>query len=818
MRLFIRVVLLACLLSLIGPAGAQETKPRLDAHCDPLPAGAIARYGTIRYTAHGQCLGLAFSPDGKWIASGSSTVRIWDAANGTLVRSLKPPSHGWNGPVVFSPDGKMIASAGGIDKVPVWQPDTGRLLRLLEGQKDIRVLAFSPNSRYLATGSGDGAIFLWEPAVGKRLHILKGHQNSPTGFAFSPDNKTLASTGHDGSTRLWNVETGAEQLSFAPTPFANSDVFFTPDGKKLIIGCAQEALIRIYDIAARKQVKSIIANKGGVLGLSLSADGKLLAAAGRDNTVRFFDVETTADLGQTPGHHESISHVALAPDGKTVAWTGYYDSRFRLARIDGFPKAIQLKVISPQIGHDAGITSVRFSPDGKKILSTAGNYGAILWDELAVKPLHRFHLGYAAAWSHDGKLIALATDGGERTIHLIDADTGKELRKVLAPSQVFSLAFTPDRANLVMTGTDAIYQLEIATGKTRARLLAKGGHISRTVLAPDGLTVAAVGQEVTILDLVTGTQLGHFAAPVHYESARFSPDSKILAFGHEKDAAVVFWDIDQGKEIDRIRGVVARTLAFTRDGRTVITTNLDDQIRLWDVATGKPVHQFAGHQAWTFPLAVSPDGKTLLSGSTDTTLLAWPLDPFVKGKPIVVTRLPEKALQARLAKFTALPWEQAWTDLADPDAEKGYRAMWSLVAQPKETTQTLQNWAGAKGGKPVERLIAELDDDEFNARERASNELQRLGGVADPALRRALQNTLSVEARRRIERILATREGGLAKGADEHLRLLRLIEALEHLGNTDARALLAHLAKQAPTADAALLSKSALERLQKHSP
>ena len=719
-------------------------------------------------------------------------------------------------------------------------------------------MAFSPNCELLATGSSDGSIVLWEAATGKVLHTLKGHRDAACGLAFTPDNKTFVSTGYDGTTRVWEVASGKETAKFAPNTLKNSAVVLSAEGKIVIVAGAGDGIIRYFDIAAGKQVHQMEAHKlryPGALTLALSANGKILASGGHDKTIRFWDAETAAELGQLPEQSNSVARVALSPDGSTIAWATYPSSRIHLGKFAGLPKGFQFKEFSPRGGHEMSIGFVTFSPDGKKILATSQDNTAILWEESTGKELQRFQGGPLAAWSHDGKLLALAdsNDATRRAVLLFDVDTGKFVGLVSAPAAVVSIEFTPNRMSLLVAcHNGAAYLLELATGQIRTHLPGKASPFWRAVLAPDGLTLAMAGQDVRICDTITGSELARLPLQVSFGPLVFSPDGKTLACRDFK--AVVLWDLGKGKEIRR-HNHLTYSLAFTPDGQTLVGACQDESIRLWDVATGKQLHEFRGHGGWIHSVAVSPDGRTLASGSIDATLLLWPMDPFVKGKPIPPSRLSAPEFQTRLAKLPAAKWEQCWKELAEQNAQKAYRAMWGLVAEPKKSAPALKKWADELCATSIERLVADLDSDDFAQREQATKTLERLGNVAEAALRAALAGKPSTESQRRIERLLAEREAALAAspevmrvrarratwataklppearrrvdwlmaqeeaagapGPDERLRLLRAIEVLEHIGTPEARTVLALLAKQSSVPDPGQHAKAALARLAK---
>jgi hypothetical protein len=192
----------------------------------------------------------------------------------------------------------------------------------------------------------------------------------------------------------------------------------------------------------------------------------------------------------------------------------------------------------------------------------------------------------------------------------------------------------------------------------------------------------------------------------------------------------------------------ALAVAFAPDGKTLASGGLDGTVRLWDAATGQEIRRFRGHQDIVSAVAFSPDGRKLASGSWDGTGLVWGLTAWDRTAP--AGPLGPKQVQA------------LWDDLGGKDATRADRAFWSLVAAPKEAAALVRDRLAAAplpaDAARVRRLIAELDAEEFDAREKAEAELKRLGANAAPALREVLAGKPSAEARRRIEGLLSRLE------------------------------------------------------------
>ena len=288
---------------------------------------------------------VAFSPDGTMLASASAdaSLCLWDVATGDVLHRLKCELTGanttrsWCWSVAFSPDSKKIV-AGGEDKIVwLWDITNDFLSRKLEGHMEaVKSVAFSPgDSKLVASASNDKTIRIWSlathdpvnrPQAQKdcQLQILQGHTGQVRSVAFSSDGKKVASGSEDESVRIWDIETGAILRTFngyTDSPSSRHwfwSVAFLPGSSNVVAFASEDETIRICDTASGDTLQTLRGHTESVRSISFSPDGKLLASASEDESVRIWNLETGA-AQMLKGHALWVTSVAFSPDGKLVA-------------------------------------------------------------------------------------------------------------------------------------------------------------------------------------------------------------------------------------------------------------------------------------------------------------------------------------------------------------------------------------------------------------------------------------------------------------------------------------------------------------------
>lgn len=353
-------------------------------HAQPAAADRLAK-AFVRQPNHtARAYSVAFSPDGKALASGSwdGTIKLWDVAAGAEARTMA--GHGWGiYKIAFSPDGRRLASASRDGTVKVWDAATGAdTLTLAAGPLAVKAVAWSPDGRLIATGGNNGVVKLWDAASGRELralrHAWKSGEGVVVGLAFSPGGKTLAAKNWDGTLSLWEPATGRESHVLAiAVDGATSAIAFTPDGR-LIAAADEGTKVKFWDAATGRLVRTVDDPPAAGLtkqfvSLAFSPDGRLMATGEArvdeakglyDGVVKLWDVAAGRAVREAAAHPREPDEVAFSPDGRLLA-TGGADGGVRL-----WDTALQeLKTLSVSPMAARGLKATSFdAPEPERML------------------------------------------------------------------------------------------------------------------------------------------------------------------------------------------------------------------------------------------------------------------------------------------------------------------------------------------------------------------------------------------------------------------------------------------------------------------
>lgn len=318
-------------------------------------AQEYAAYGPKVLKAHaGEVYAVAFSPDGKLLATGSDdkTVKLWQMPEGKKTKTLTGHYFGILS-VAYSPDGKLLASGSLDNSAKLWEMPEGTLAKTQTGHTlGVRSVAFSPKGDILALGSWDKTVNLWQMPDGILSKTLKGHSSYIESVAFSPDGKFLASGSSDKMVKLWQVPDGKLAKTLTGHLGEICCVAFSPDGKLLASGAADKT-INLWQMPEGKLVKTLKGHSSDVRTVSFSPDGSLLASGSRDATVNLWQMPGGTLIKTLTGHSGDVGTVAFSPDGNLLA-SGSADKTVRLWELSN--SEVFAFLFDPDINSDNAIS------------------------------------------------------------------------------------------------------------------------------------------------------------------------------------------------------------------------------------------------------------------------------------------------------------------------------------------------------------------------------------------------------------------------------------------------------------------------------
>jgi WD40 repeat protein len=774
---------------------------------------------------------LALSPDGRLVAGHNlSVLVILDARTGKELHRIEE-LRGYDLHTArlmrFSPDSKRLAITDS-NQVIICDVAEGKVLANLRGVGRDRAtpLSFSADSKLLAFGASLSVV-LWDVQANKEVTRLATRQRVSTEATLSGDWKMLATWGdtsppdHHRAIHLWDASSGEEMRSLKlDLPPVRAPVISPDDKQVLVIDIS--ATVSVWDAATGRCTHRLAGQKGKPTVLAFSPDGKRIVLGTENSALQVWDAATGKRIGLFEGPSDGLFDIAFREDNKLLAAARSHE-KVRLWKV---PSGREITVPD---GPEAVATALAFSPDGKVLLS-GGTDGIRQWEIASFKEVRRTP-GVSCVWgpltphlSPDGN-FALWPNELDTTTVVTETSSGREITRLQC------VAWPPPFVRFA-AGSDLIAFLERdPAGEKdplvvdlwsfqkrqvlRKRTLRNGSTDSPIALSPND-TVLAVGPsstrppavpEVSLYDVSSAKEIAKIGVKDHDPRAMlFSPDGALLAMGC-RDDVVRLWSTDNGKFVRELGGdrqwdFGYRIGAFSPDGRTLAIPSYSarekvSKVRVWELASGKVRSELVDHPHWAVALAFAPDGRTLATSAPDSTILLWDMT----GRAAFARGPQEKPGPAELARL--------WARLDDPDPAVAYRAMARLTAAQVETVGWFSSLLAADMREPlsdqeVERLIAKMEHESFQVREKALIALGKAGAEVWQALSEALKASPGPEKRRRLQELLdALPASAFPPG---FLRARRALEVLEWLGTPEARRLLEVLAKGAPgarlTADA----------------
>jgi WD40 repeat protein len=630
-----------------------------------------AATGARLYSLPGGGSLVRFSPDGKLgAAAGRDSIVVWDAESGavlaTMVQTFSNPNAlpiGLElGSLAFSPDGKLLASGerlsryvqivprmAGSGEIVIWEAATGTQVGQIAVPDETMGLEFSADGKRLLAGNSDGNVRLWDATTGVEISSFSAGSNV-IDLALLNDGRQLATINGLGAAQVLDPKTGRETARMTTDSNGRLTALATSEGAGLMAVGDVNGNVWVWKLAGQETARTATGSGDSISAVAFDPAGETLLVGAWDRTARVVDAATGAEIGRVE-HPDRVLAAAYSPDGQLVA-SGSQDGTILVWQPSTGKVSFQASVDSP-------LGALAFSPDGKRLAAAGGTFGRDGW------------------FLYDQALVDAPTD-----VIVWEVPGGREIARLPHPGLVNSLAFSPDGQRLAAGSDDMKVHVWDVAGREELFQVLHRKRVNLVTFSPDGKWAASAescmpvegpgrSQECSPIVLVwqaaSGQEIWHTELPGPWVSnLAFSPDGRWLAAsnvytqgcptaGTCENAAQV-WDAATGRPAGRmVHADVVTALAFSPDGSRIASGGSDGTLRIWDPATGAEMSHITGAGSpWS--VAFGPDGRTLAAGGYDGSI------SYARILPVEPETLVEMACSRLTRNLTAEEWAQYLAD------------------------------------------------------------------------------------------------------------------------------------------------------------
>ncbi|PIL36332.1 transporter [Ganoderma sinense ZZ0214-1] len=316
---------------------------------------------------------IAFSPDGRYLGSGSedTTVILRDGTTGVVIQKLTDHNDAvWS--LAFSPDSTRMCTGANDGMALVWDLENTSVVAVLDGHAGVvQTIAYSPDGQKIVTSSVDFSVRIWDAISGTLLHKIDDHQAVVMSAVFSPDGKWVASCGADYKAKIWNADMGTLLHSLDVHTGVVWSVAFSPDNRRLVTG-SDDMTSRIWRVETGEELVILHEHQGPVWCVAFSPDGKYVMSASNDATIKVCDSYTSEKVQAFERHDTLVNAAVFSPDGRWIA-SSVGDNAVMAWNVK---TGGNLPVMQ---GHLDKVTGLQFSPEGDRLVSCSDDGTLRIW-------------------------------------------------------------------------------------------------------------------------------------------------------------------------------------------------------------------------------------------------------------------------------------------------------------------------------------------------------------------------------------------------------------------------------------------------------